>query len=145
MIHFLQIHANTIVTMLQLHKTRQTFHKFLRSLNKYKHFLATIPLSLVKIPFLLHDFPVFCGLLSRNLHDLPKFIIVIHLVIIETSMESMENIQAYAATAQGSHLIHSTEVPALQLLSPWRVETAPGSSPRWRSPWLPRGRSHGGQ
>ena len=131
--------------MLQLHKTRQTFHKFLRSLNKYKHFLAKVPLSLVKIPFLLPDFPVFCGLLSRNLHDLPKFIIVIHLVIIETSMESMENIQPYPATAQGSHLIHSTEVPALQLLSPWRVETAPGSSPRWRSPWLPRGRSHGGQ
>ena len=36
LMHFWQIPAITIVTMLQLHRTHQIFHKLLWSLNKYK-------------------------------------------------------------------------------------------------------------
>ena len=39
----------------------------------------------------------------------------------------------------------STEAPPLQALSPWRVETAPGSEARCHSQGRPRGRNPGGQ
>ena len=40
LMHFWQIPAITIVTMLQLHRTHQIFHKLLWSLNKYKLFFC---------------------------------------------------------------------------------------------------------